>query len=181
MSYRRVMIFQRFSRNKLEKKKQNRGNCSKSGFVANRGRTVPCKPCKTGLDLGWTGSQVCGARCLVSKFMDLFDTVLQVQVTTVHFTRVSPFVAMGHSFHAITEHACLFFPLTLAPIGRALILKRPHCIGLPPCTMLSWFFQTLIASCCLCPVRYRMGGKMELGGSLQVVGDEESGEKGRER
>ena len=47
MSYRRVMVFQRFSRNKLEKKKQNRGNCSKSGFtVANRGRTVPCKPCK---------------------------------------------------------------------------------------------------------------------------------------
>ena len=87
MSYRRVMIFQRFSRNKLEKKKQNRGNCSKSGFtVANRGRTVPCKPCKTGLDLGWTGSQVRGARCPVSKFMDLFDTALQVHVPTVHFT-----------------------------------------------------------------------------------------------
>ena len=87
MLYRRVMIFQRFSRNKLEKKKQNRGNCSKSGFtVANRGRTVPCKPCKTGLDLGWTGSQVRGARCPVSKFMDLFDTALQVQVPTVHFT-----------------------------------------------------------------------------------------------
>ena len=75
MLYRRVMIFQRFSRNKLEKKKQNRGNCSKSGFtVANRGRTVPCK---TGLDLGWTGSQVREARCPVFKFMDLFDTALQ--------------------------------------------------------------------------------------------------------
>ena len=87
MLYRRVMIFQRFSRNKLEKKKQNRGNCSKSGFtVANRGRTVSCKPCKTGLDLGWTGSQVRGARCPVSKFMDLFDTALQVHVPTVHFT-----------------------------------------------------------------------------------------------
>ena len=84
MSYRRVMIFQRFSRNKLEKEKQNHGNCSKSGFtVANRGRTVPCK---TGLDLGWTGSQVRGARCPVSKFMDLFDTALQVHVPTVHFT-----------------------------------------------------------------------------------------------
>jgi len=114
--------------------------------------------------------------------MDLFDTTLQVQVIIVHFTRVSPFVPMGHYFHAITEHACLFFPLTLAPIGRALILERSHCIGLPPCTMLSWFFQTLIASCCLCPVRYRMGGKMELGGSLQVVGDElERGEKGKKR
>ena len=88
MSYRRVMIFQRFSRNKLEKKKQNRGNCSKSGFtVANRGRTVPCKPCKTGLDLGWTGSQVRGARCPVSKFMDLFDTTLQVHVLTMNFTQ----------------------------------------------------------------------------------------------
>ena len=73
--------------NKLGKKKQNRSNCSKSGFtVANRGRTVPCMPCKTGLDLGWTGSQVRGARCLVSKFMDLFDTALQVQVPIVHFT-----------------------------------------------------------------------------------------------
>ena len=87
MSYQRVMIFRKFSRNKLEKEKQNRGNCSKSGFtVANRGRTVPYKPCKTGLDLEWTGSQVRGARCLVSKFMDLFDTALQVQVPTVHFT-----------------------------------------------------------------------------------------------
>ena len=87
MSYRWVMIFQRFSRNKLEKKKQNRGYCSKSrATIANPGRTVPCKPCKTGLDLGWTGSQVRGARCLVSKFMDLFDTTLQVQVPTVHFT-----------------------------------------------------------------------------------------------
>ena len=26
------------------------------------------------------------ARCLISKFMDLFDTMLQVQVPTVHFT-----------------------------------------------------------------------------------------------
>ena len=86
MSYRRVMIFQRFSRNKLEKKKQNHGNCSKSGFtVANRGRTVPCKPCKTGLDLGWTGSQVRGGRYLVSKFMDLFDTALQVSDTHIAF------------------------------------------------------------------------------------------------
>ena len=84
MLYRRVMIFQRFSRNKLEKKKQNRG---KSGFtVANRRCTVPCKSCKTGLDLGWTGSQVRGARCSVSKFMDLFDTALAVHVPTVHFT-----------------------------------------------------------------------------------------------
>ena len=86
MLYRRVMIFQRFSRYKLEKEKQNRGNCSKSGFtVANRGRTVPCKPCKTGLDLEWTVSQVRGAKCPVSKFMDLFDTALQVQVPTMHF------------------------------------------------------------------------------------------------
>jgi hypothetical protein len=43
-------------------------------------------PCKTGLDLGWMGSQVEGARCLVSKFMNLFDTTLQVQVRTVHWT-----------------------------------------------------------------------------------------------
>ena len=87
MSYRRVMIFQRFSRNKLGKK-QNRGYCSKFGVtVTNLDRTVPCKPCKTGLDLGWTGSQVRGARCLVSKFMDLFDTAMQVQVLTVHFTQ----------------------------------------------------------------------------------------------
>ena len=41
---------------------------------------------QTGLDLGWTGSQVRGARCPVSKFMDLFDTALQVHVPTVHFT-----------------------------------------------------------------------------------------------
>ena len=76
-SYRRVMIFRRFSRNKLENEKQNRGYCSKSGVtVANPGRTVSCKLCKTGLDLGWTGSQVRGTRCLVSKFMDLFDTAL---------------------------------------------------------------------------------------------------------
>ena len=33
MSYRRVMIFQKFSRNKLEKKKQNRGNRSNPGLL----------------------------------------------------------------------------------------------------------------------------------------------------
>ena len=80
MSYRRVMIFRRFSRNKLEKEKNKT-----AVTVANHGRTVPCK---TGLDLGWTGSQVRGDRCLVSKFMDLFDTALQVQVPTVHFTQI---------------------------------------------------------------------------------------------
>jgi len=101
MSYRRVMIFQRFSRNKLEKEKQNLGNCSKSGFtVANRGRTVPCKPCKTGLDLGWTGSQVRGARCPVSKFMDLFDTALQVHVPTVHFTHNAICAQLNHPWVA---------------------------------------------------------------------------------
>ena len=31
-------------------------------------------------------SQIRGARCLVSKFMNLFDTALQVKVPTVHFT-----------------------------------------------------------------------------------------------
>ena len=104
MSYRRVMIFQRFSRNKLEKKKQNRGNCSKSGFtVANRGRTVPCKPCKTGLDLGWTGSQVRGARCPVSKFMDLFDTALQVHVPTVHFTLISISQMSRNSYYSSSQ------------------------------------------------------------------------------
>ena len=88
MSYRRIMIFQRFNWNKLEKKKTKSRHCSNPGVtVANPGRIVPCKPCKTGLDLGWTGSQVRGARCLVSKFMDLFDTALQVQVPTVHFTQ----------------------------------------------------------------------------------------------
>ena len=97
MSYRRVMIFWRFSRNKLEKGKTKRGYCSKSGVtVANPGRTVPCKTCKTGLDLGWTRSQVRGARCLVSKFMDLFDTALQVQVPTVHFTRMNLFVRSNY-------------------------------------------------------------------------------------
>ena len=53
MSYRRVMIFRRFSRNKLEKGKTKRSYCSESGVtVVNPGRTVPCKPCKTGLDRG---------------------------------------------------------------------------------------------------------------------------------
>jgi hypothetical protein len=50
-------------------------------------------PCKTFMQAlqNWAGprvngSQVRGARCLVSKSMDLFDTVLQVQVPTMHFT-----------------------------------------------------------------------------------------------
>ena len=88
MSYRRVMIFRIFSRNKLEKRKnKDTITVANQGVtVVNPGRTVPCKPCKTGLDLGWTGSQVRGARCLVSKFMDLFDTTLQVQVPMVYFT-----------------------------------------------------------------------------------------------
>ena len=96
MSYRRVMIFQRFNRNKLEKKKQN---CSYWVTVTNPGRTVPCK---TGLDLGWTGSQVRGARCPVSKFMDLFDTALQVYVPTVYFTHLSTKRVQYYDRH----HAC---------------------------------------------------------------------------
>ena len=75
ISYRRIMIFQRFSWNKLENEKQNRGNRNKSGFtVANRGRTVACKPCKTGLDLGWTGSQV---RELDVRFLSLWTYLTQ--------------------------------------------------------------------------------------------------------
>ena len=77
MSYRRVMIFQRFSRNKLEKKKQN------AVTVANLGLPwqIPAAQCHAShAKPGWTwGERVRkfeGARCLVSKFMDLFDTAL---------------------------------------------------------------------------------------------------------
>jgi hypothetical protein len=41
---------------------------------------------KTGLDLRWTGLQVWGVRCLVFKFMDLFDTTLQVHGPMVYLT-----------------------------------------------------------------------------------------------
>ena len=51
MSYRRVMIFQRFSWNKLEKGKTKPRYCSKSGVtVANPGRTVTASHAKP----GWT-------------------------------------------------------------------------------------------------------------------------------
>ena len=40
------------------------------------------------------GSQVRGARCPVSKFMDLFDTALQVHVPTVHFTLIGMFLVL---------------------------------------------------------------------------------------
>ena len=51
MSYRRVMIFRRFSRNKLEKRKTKPRYCSKSGVtVANPGRTVTASHAKP----GWT-------------------------------------------------------------------------------------------------------------------------------
>jgi hypothetical protein len=38
------------------------------------------------LDMRWTGLQVRGARCLVFKFIDLFDTALQVHGPTVYLT-----------------------------------------------------------------------------------------------
>jgi hypothetical protein len=47
---------------------------------------TPCKPCKSGLNLGWTGLQVRGVGCLIFKFVDLFDTTLQVDVPTVYLT-----------------------------------------------------------------------------------------------
>ena len=125
MLYRRVMIFQRFSRNKLEKEKQNRGNCSKSGFtVAYHGRTVPCKPCKTGLDLGWTGSQVRGVRCPVSKFMDLFDTALQVYVPTVHFTHKSHYILVVHCtcFLLPAPHVVFLFWVRSRPASSPTII-----------------------------------------------------------
>ena len=105
MSYRRVMIFRRFSRNKLEKGKtkpwllyQSRGYCSKSWPHS------ASKPCKIGLDLGWTCSQVRGAKCLVSKFLDLFDTALQVQVATVHFTLMIIFLSQSFSGNISIQH-----------------------------------------------------------------------------
>jgi hypothetical protein len=43
-------------------------------------------PRRTALDPEWMGLQVWGARWLVFKFMDLFDTALQVQGPTMHLT-----------------------------------------------------------------------------------------------
>ena len=72
MSYRRVMIFQRFRRNKLEKKKQNRGNCSKSGFtVANRGAQCHAKP-----DWTW-GERVRKFEGLDVQFLSLWTYLTQ--------------------------------------------------------------------------------------------------------
>ena len=96
MSYRRIMIFQRFSWNKLEKGKTKPRYCSKSCVtVANPGRTVPCK---TGLGLGWTGSYVRRAKCLVSKFMDLFGTALQVKCPIWHSAASSSVHGAFYSF-----------------------------------------------------------------------------------
>jgi len=62
-------------------------------------------------------SQVRWARCPVSKFMNLFDTALQVQVPTVHFTRetlsrdshiIAWFVFWKQSLFGIVVHRLTF-------------------------------------------------------------------------
>src|SRR6185312_3243860 len=98
MSYRRVMIYQRFSRNKLEKEKQNRGNCSKSGFtVANRGRTVPCSHAKP----DWTWSE------RVRKFEGLDVRFLSLWTyLTQHYKFMYPQCILLFIFYSYSMGSC---------------------------------------------------------------------------
>ena len=75
MSYRRVMNFQIFSWNKLEKGKSKTRYCSKSGVtVANPGRTVPASHAKP----GWTwGERVRKFEGLDVRFLSLWTYLTQ--------------------------------------------------------------------------------------------------------